>query len=180
MALDHYFASAGVAPKWREEHKALTTRAKVSVAGGDEDVLFAKPQTFMNNSGESLRALMDFYKIDLDHLLIVHDELDIGYGAIKLQRNRGPGGHNGLKSINEILGTQDYTRLKLGVGKPPDARWDISSWVLANFFADEGAKLPEFLDVAGDAIESFMIDGFQKAATKFNRGPFATAEVRES
>lgn len=169
MALDRYVDKASA---WKEERKALVCRASITSASGEKhDVIFAKPQTFMNRSGESVRALMDFYKIDLDHILVIHDELDIGYGAIKIQRNRGPGGHNGLKSINEVLGSQDYTRLKLGVGKPPDPRWDIANWVLSGFFEDEAKLLPEYLDVAGDALESFMIDGYQKTATKFTRGP---------
>jgi len=170
MALDRYFESAGGKPTWKEQFKALTARVKIE----GQDVIFAKPQTFMNLSGEAVQPLMDFYKIDLDHVLVVHDELDIGFGAIKIQRNRGPGGHNGLKSLNEKLGTQDYTRLKLGVGKPPDPRWDIANWVLSGFFPEETAHLMEFLDTAGDAIESFVLNGYQKTATAYTRGPFAS------
>lgn len=170
MALDRYFESAGGKPVWKEQFKALTTRVKIE----GHDVLFAKPQTFMNLSGDAVQALMDFYKIDLGHVLVVHDELDIGFGAIKIQRNRGPGGHNGLKSLNEKLGTQDYTRLKLGVGKPPDPRWDIANWVLSGFFPEETAQLMDFLDTAGDAIESFVLNGYQKTATAYTRGPLAS------
>lgn len=173
MALDRYFESAGAKPVWKEDRKALSCKAKI----GSHDVVFIKPQTYMNLSGESVRAFMDFYKIDLDHILVLHDELDIGFGAIKIQRNRGPGGHNGLKSINEHLGSQDYTRFKLGVGKPPDNRWDIANWVLSNFFDTETDRLPEFLDTVGDAIESFVIDGYQKTATGFTRPSFVEAEA---
>lgn len=181
MALDRYFESAalGAAGKsggkavWKEEKKAQVLRAKIE----SEDVIFVKPQTFMNLSGEAVRPIMDFYKIDLDHVLVLHDELDVGYGAIKVQRNRGPGGHNGLKSLNEHLGSQDYTRLKIGVGKPPDARWDIANWVLSNFFEDEAARLPEFLDTVGDAIESFVLNGYDKTATKFTRGSYVEQEA---
>lgn len=178
MALDRFFESAsgpgGAKPNWKLDGKALTTRAKID----SEEVIFVKPQTYMNLSGEAVRPIMDFYKIDLGHLLVVHDELDIGFGAIKVQKNRGPGGHNGLKSLNEHLGSQDYTRLKLGVGKPPDNRWDIANWVLANFFEDEAAKLPEFLDTAGDAIESFVLNGYNKTATKFTRGSYTEQAVQ--
>jgi PTH1 family peptidyl-tRNA hydrolase len=174
MALDRYFESAGGKPQWKDQHKSLVARVKID----QQDVIFAKPQTFMNLSGDAVRSIMDFYKIDLDHLLVVHDELDIGYGAIKVQRNRGPGGHNGLKSLNEKLATQDYARLKLGVGKPQDSRWDIANWVLSGFFADEIQVLPEFLDTAGDAIESFVLNGYQKTATDYTRGPLL--EKKES
>lgn len=173
MALDRYFESAGGKAVWKEEKKAQVLRAKIE----SQDVIFVKPQTFMNLSGEAVRPIMDFYKIDLDHILVLHDELDIGYGAIKVQRNRGPGGHNGLKSLNEHLGSQDYTRLKIGVGKPPDARWDIANWVLSNFFEDEAAQLPEFLDTVGDAIESFVLNGYDKTATKFTRGSYVEQEA---
>jgi peptidyl-tRNA hydrolase, PTH1 family len=176
MALDRYFESAGGKPVWKEDKKALICRAKIE----SQDVLFVKPQTYMNLSGEAVRPIMDFYKIDLDHVLVLHDELDIGYGAIKIQRNRGPGGHNGLKSLNEHFGTQDYTRLKLGVGKPPDNRWDIANWVLSNFFEEEAANLSEFLDQAGDAIESFVINGYDKTATNFTRGSFVEQAAAES
>ncbi len=175
MALDRYFESAGGQPNWKAGGKALVTKAKIDSA----EVIFVKPQTYMNLSGEAVRPIMDFYKISLDNVLIVHDELDIGFGAIKVQKNRGPGGHNGLKSLNEHFGSQDYTRLKLGVGKPPDNRWDIANWVLSNFFDDETGKLTEFLDQAGDAIENFVLHGYDRTATKFTRGSFVERAAQE-
>src|SRR5271167_2924365 len=92
MALDAYSTGIG-SPKWKDEKQALVTRLKIE----DQEVLFVKPQTFMNKSGEAVRALMDYYKVDLAQVLVLHDEIDIGFGAIKVQKNRGPGGHNGLK-----------------------------------------------------------------------------------
>ncbi len=175
MVLDRYFESAGGKAVWKDDKKALVCRAKIE----SHDVVFVKPQTFMNLSGEAVRPIMDFYKIDLDRILVIHDELDIGFGAIKVQRNRGPGGHNGLKSLNEHFGTQDYTRLKLGISKPPDSRWDIANWVLSNFFEEEASKLTEFLDRAGDAIESFVVDGYDKTATKFTRGSYIEQAANE-
>ncbi len=172
MVLDRYLESAvgdsKLRPNWKIDGKALVVRLKIQ----NEEVIFVKPQTYMNLSGEAVRPIMDFFKVDLDHVLVLHDELDIDFGAIKIQRNRGPGGHNGLKSLNEHLGSQEYTRIKLGVGKPPDNRWDIANWVLSNFFEEENAKLPEFLDTAGDAIESFVLNGYDKTASKFTRGSY--------
>jgi PTH1 family peptidyl-tRNA hydrolase len=168
MALDAYATSVG-GPRWKEERKALITRLKIE----NEEVIFAKPQTFMNLSGESVQALMAFYKIPIENLVVLHDEIDIGYGATKLQQNRGPGGHNGLKSINECLGSQNYTRIKLGVGRPSNPKMDVAAYVLQNFSTEESATLHEFLAFAGDAIESLILDGYSKAATKFTRGPIA-------
>lgn len=175
MALDRYFESSGGKPNWKVDGKALVTKAKIE----SKEVILVKPQTYMNLSGEAVRPIMDFYKISLENVLIVHDELDIGFGAIKVQKNRGPGGHNGLKSLNEHFGSQDYSRLKLGVGKPPDNRWDIANWVLSNFFDDEVPKLTEFLDTAGDAIESFVLNGYDKTATKFTRSSFTEQIAQE-
>lgn len=167
MALDAYCASIGH-PRWKEERQALVVRFKID----DEEVLFVKPQTYMNKSGDSVRALMDYYKIPLDRLIVVHDDIDQGFGAIKIHKNRGPGGHNGLKSINQMLGTQDYVRLKLGVGRPSVPKMDVAAYVLQNFSQDEQEHLHDFLAVAGDAIESILFDGLSKAATKYTRGPF--------
>jgi PTH1 family peptidyl-tRNA hydrolase len=165
MALDAYALSVG-GPRWKEERQAFVTRMKLD----DTEVLFAKPQTFMNKSGESVRALMDYYKIPLEQIVVIHDDIDQGFGAVKLHKNRGAGGHNGLKSINEILGTQDYIRLKLGVGRPPHPKMDVAAYVLQNFSPEETSHLHEFLAVAGDATESVIFDGLSKAATKFTRG----------
>lgn len=176
MALDAYLVSLGdpgqstrVTPRWKEERQALVLKLKLE----DTEVLFVKPQTFMNKSGESVRALMDFYKIPLEQIIIAHDDIDQGFGAIKIHKNRGAGGHNGLKSINEVLGTQDYIRLKLGVGRPPNPKMDVAAYVLQNFSEKEQTDLHDYLAVAGDAIESVIFDGLSKAATKFTRGPIA-------
>jgi PTH1 family peptidyl-tRNA hydrolase len=171
LALDAYGVSVsdpsrGVAPKWREERQALVTRLKLE----DTEVLFAKPQTFMNNSGDPVQALMAFYKIPLEQVIIVHDDIDQPFGAIKIHKNRGAGGHNGLKSINEKLGTQDYIRLKLGVGRPPHPKMDVAAYVLQNFSAPEQTAMHDYLAFVGDAIESIIFDGLSKAATKFTRG----------
>ncbi len=170
MALDAFCAGVGF-PKWKDEKQALVTRLKI----GDHDVLFVKPQTYMNKSGDSVRALMDFYKIGIENLIVLHDEIDIGFGAIKIQKNRGPGGHNGLKSINEVLGSQDYVRIKLGVGRPPHPAMDVAAFVLQNFSNEEQTHLHDFLEVGGDAVETLIIEGYDKAATKHTRKPVMAA-----
>ena len=166
MALDAYCASVGN-PRWKDEKDALVTKLKID----EEEVLFVKPQTYMNNSGEPVRALLDYYKIPITNLIVLHDEIDQGFGAIKIHRNRGAGGHNGIKSLNEQLGTQDYVRLKLGVGRPSHPKMDVAAYVLQNFSAEEQGHLHEFLSVAGDAMEALIFNGYDKAASKFTRGP---------
>lgn len=171
MALDSYCAGVGF-PKWKEERQALVTRLKIE----DQEVLFCKPQTYMNKSGESVQALMNFYKIERPNLIVLHDEIDIGFGAIKIQQNRGPGGHNGLKSINQMLSSQDYVRIKLGVGRPPHPSMNVADFVLQDFSSGEQQHLHDFLGVAGDAVESLIFDGYNKAATKFTRAPVSMTE----
>lgn len=171
MALDAYGSSVGN-PRWKEERQALVTRLKIE----EEEVLFVKPQTYMNKSGESVRALMDYYKIPVEQIIVIHDDIDQGFGGIKLHKNRGPGGHNGLKSINEMLGTQDYVRVKFGVGRPSHPKMDVAAYVLQNFSPEEQTHLHELLGVVGDAMESLIFDGYQKAATKFTRAPITAVD----
>ncbi len=163
MALDTFATGCG-SPPAKTEAQAMTSRLRLD----DRDVLLVKPQNFMNNSGESVQELVNFYKIDLDRVLVVHDDADQGFGAIKFQRNRGHGGHNGVRSVSEKLGTQDYTRLKLGVGRPEDPRHDTAAYLLQNFSETEQRQLGEFLNRASDAIDSFIFDGFELASSRHN------------
>jgi PTH1 family peptidyl-tRNA hydrolase len=164
MSADHFISGIGDLPG-KDERGAWVTRFKME----EEELIFAKPMTFMNLSGEPVRQLMDFYKINLDHLIVVHDDIDQDFASIKIQKNRGHGGHNGIKSISQMMGSMDYLRLKLGVGRPANPQMDVASYVLQNFSAEEQAGLPAFLDRASDAIESLIFDGYDKAATKYNK-----------
>lgn len=157
-------ASAGHNPPWKEEFQAQTCKFKMD----DQEILVVKPMTFMNKSGEAVQALMQFYKIPLENLIVVHDEIDIPFEQIRVHKNRSPGGNNGIKSITQILGTQDYIRLRLGVGRPPHPEMSVADYVLQKFSSEEQSKLTDFLNKAGDAIESIIFDGLAKASTKFN------------
>jgi PTH1 family peptidyl-tRNA hydrolase len=163
MALDLLAQGLGN-PPWREEHRALTCKLKLD----DTPVLFAKPMTYMNKSGESVQALLNFYKISVENLIVIHDEVDFPFAQMKIHKNRSAGGNNGIKSISEILGTQDYTRLRLGIGRPPHPEMQVADYVLQKFSAEEQSALPEFLNKAGDAVEALIFDGLSKASTKFN------------
>ncbi|MGE3973175.1 MAG: aminoacyl-tRNA hydrolase [Bdellovibrionales bacterium] len=135
----------------------------------NEKVFLLAPQTFMNLSGEALQPFMNFYKIDLSRLLVIHDEVDLPYFRMKFQKNRGPAGHNGLKSVNERLGTQDYARLKLGVGRPTIPGMQVSDWVLQNFSEKEMEQMPEYLNRSTEGVLSFLKNGFEKTMTAFNQ-----------
>lgn len=153
---------------FREEHKALTKKIKITRGGVEKEILIAKPQTYMNKSGESVVSLMQFYKIERPNLIVVQDDIDQVFGAMKIQFNRGHGGQNGIRNISELFGAADYHRLKLGVGRPEHPGFDIGDYVLGNFPKDELSLLPKFLDKGSLAIESFIFDGASKAATKYN------------
>ena len=163
LAADLFVTGHG-GPSWQEEHKAHVCKFKID----DQPVLIAKPMTYMNKSGESVQALMHFYKIPIENLIVIHDELDQAFGAMKLNKNRGHGGHNGIRSISELLGSADYVRLRLGVGRPPHPEMDIADYVLQKFSNEEQGRLTDFLNKAGDAIESVIFDGLPKASSLFN------------
>jgi PTH1 family peptidyl-tRNA hydrolase len=171
MCVDVWLKSLGENPSdssFRAEHKALTQKIKITRAGEEKEILIAKPQTYMNKSGESVVSLMQFYKIQRPNLIVVQDDIDQAFGAMKIQFNRGHGGQNGIRNISELFGAADYHRLKLGVGRPEHPGFDIGDYVLGNFPKDELSILPQFLEKGSLAIESFIFDGASKAATKYN------------
>ena len=132
MALDQFIKGVGVLPS-KEEFDGITCRFTLD----DKDVLFVKPMNYMNNSGETVAGLVNFYKIAHSEILVVHDDIDQPFGGIKFQQNRGAGGHNGIKSISEKLGSQDYVRLKLGVSRPSIPNMEVADWVLQKFGDDD-------------------------------------------
>jgi PTH1 family peptidyl-tRNA hydrolase len=164
LAVD-VFAKSLQQESWKEEHKALTCRLTIE----NEQVLLAKPQTYMNLSGESVVSMMNFYKIPLENLIVAHDDLDIPFKSLRIQRNRGHAGHNGIRSISEKLGTMDYIRLKLGIGRPPHPEMKVADFVLQKFSSEEMQGLNDFLNRAGDAMEAILFEGVQKAANHYNK-----------
>ena len=148
--------------------KAHKARADV-VEGrlGDVRVVLAKPRVYMNESGGPVAALRDFFKVPLDRLAVVHDELDLPYGGLRLKLGGGDNGHNGLKSIRRSLGSGEFNRVRLGIGRPP-GRMDPATFVLRDFGAAERKDLPLEVDRAADAVESLVTDGLEKAQNSFN------------
>lgn len=163
MAIDYYLNNIGNPPE-KSEHKSLTYNFKLE----NEKVIMAKPQTYMNHSGEAIQALSHYYKITPANILILHDEVEQPFKQMKLQFNRGHGGQNGIRDIHQQLGTSEYYRLRIGVGRP-DGKKDVSSHVLSPFSKQEQAELPDILERVSDAIESLIFDGFNKAATLANQ-----------
>jgi PTH1 family peptidyl-tRNA hydrolase len=130
-------------------------------------LILAKPQTFMNLSGQSVQGLAHFYKIPLTNLMILSDDLDLPFGTIRIRASGGPGGQRGMASTIERLGTKDFPRLRVGIGRPP-GRMDPAAYVLQDFPKDEVQLLSEVLDRAADAALEFVIKGLNAAMNKFN------------
>ncbi len=149
----------------KNEHKAETYRFNFD----GQQVLLAKPQTFMNLSGQSVVPLLQFYQIPPEKMLVIHDEIDLPYEALRFQTNRGHGGHNGIRNIHELLGHSNYDRLKLGVGRPAGTQKEVRSHVLESFSKDEEKSVAEFLNYTIDALECYLKDGIQKSSSLFNR-----------
>lgn len=151
--------------QYRLEHKAEV--AKVKEPNSGQEILLVKPQTFMNLSGESVQALMSYYKIQKEQLLVIHDEVDLPFGQLRLQHNRGHGGHNGIRNIHQLIGPE-YARLRLGVGRPTIPQMDVATYVLQNFSDDEMSGMSEFLSKSAEGAFLFAEMGFQKAQNQVN------------
>ncbi len=146
------------------------TQAKARVARGNlagHAVLLAKPQTFMNRSGESVRGLADFYKIPPSHIMVIFDDLDLPLGTLRLRPGGGAGGHKGMKSIIQHLGTQDFPRLRFGISRPP-GRMDPAAYVLRPFDGDELILVAETIDRAQKAIVAWLTEGINNAMNAYN------------
>ena len=133
----------------------------------DKKLILAKPQTYMNLSGQSVQGLAHFYKVPNENLMILSDDLDIPFGTIRIRASGGPGGQRGLGSILEKLGTKDIPRLRLGIGRPP-GRMDPAAYVLQDFSRDELKELSSILDRGADAVFAFINHGLNKAMNDFN------------
>lgn len=138
---------------WKENNKCNATIS--TIGQGDRKIIFAKPHTFMNDSGQAVRALVDFYKIAPSKVLVIHDDKDLPLGTTRLHTNRGAAGHNGVKSIIEHLGTKDFTRLRIGITPPDTHIPDTSDFVLGHFTTDELATLNKLQPQYTEIINTF-------------------------
>lgn len=133
----------------------------------ERKLILAKPQTFMNLSGQSVQGLAHFYKVPFTNMLVLSDDLDIPFGTIRIRASGGPGGQRGMASIIEKLGMKDFPRLRIGIGRPP-GRMDPAAYVLQNFSGDEMQTLSEVLDHGAEAVFAFVTHGLNKAMNEFN------------
>ena len=151
-------------PIQRLKFKALTNTAAI----GGQGALVMKPVTYMNLSGEAVGEAARFYKLDAAHVLVISDDVDLPLGKLRIRTGGSAGGHNGLKSIIRHLGTDQFPRLKVGVGGKPHPDYDMADWVLGKLQGEDKKVLDEAVKRAADAVECFLRDGPQKAMNRFN------------
>ena len=144
--------------------KALTAQVEI----GGEKVLLMKPQTYMNLSGEAVIQAAKFYKISPEHIIVVSDEVAMPIGKLRIRKSGSAGGHNGLKNIIQHLGTDQFPRIKVGVGAPGQAGYDVVDWVIGRPLGEDQKVLMEALDRAGDAAEVLISQGPDRAMNRFN------------
>ena len=156
-------AESALIPVQRVAFRALIGKGTLD----GQPAILAKPQTFMNESGKAVAAVMRFYKIPTENLLVMHDDLDLPFGTLRLRPEGSAGGQRGMASIIKQLNTQVFARLRVGIGRPP-GRMDPRDYVLHDFDASEEALLPEVLQSAMQAIHMFILDGIEQAMNAYN------------
>lgn len=140
--------------------------ADVSVSGKHCVVL--KPSTYMNNSGQAVSEAMNYYKLDIDHVIIVYDDISLEPGRLRIRRKGSDGGHNGIKSIIHLTGEDTFPRIKIGIGKKPHPKYDLADWVLGKFSGDDRAKIDEAAEKACEALELIVSGDIDEAMNKYN------------
>ena len=152
------------APIQKLKFKALTNLFTIS----GQKVLVMKPITYMNLSGEAVRQAVDFYKIQPDHVLVVSDDTALALGRLRIRKGGSAGGHNGLKNIILHLGTDQFPRLRVGVGEKPHPDYDMADWVLGKFTGEDKKTMDAAVKRAADAIECILAEGLDKGMNRFN------------
>ena len=149
-------------------HKAKHHALTAAVTLGGQGVLLMKPTTYMNLSGEAVGDAARFYKIPADHVLVISDDTDLPQGKLRFRKSGSAGGHNGLKSIIQHLGSDGFPRLKVGVGGKPHPDYDMADWVLGQLKGEDKKVMDEAVKRAADGVECFLKDGLDKAMNRFN------------
>ena len=157
-----------IAAQWEVDLKqksfdALWNRGKIAGI----NVLLAMPQTYMNLSGNAARKLLAYFKMDISNLIVIHDDLDLPFGKLRLKTGGGDAGHKGLKSITTCIGSADFIRVRMGIGKPSD-KSRVEDYVLERFGSEEAAVLPRIIQLAADAATEIVLSGMQTAMVKYH------------
>jgi peptidyl-tRNA hydrolase, PTH1 family len=163
MAIDRFAEKHGIKVT---QNKCKGLLGEGHVAG--EKVYLLKPMTYMNLSGESMRAFMDFYKASIEDLVVIYDDMDTAFGNIRLRYQGSAGGHNGIKSTIQHLGTQSFNRIRMGISRPAIPGYDIADYVLSQFTKEEKQGMSQVLDTTCDAMEFALQHSFEKTMAKFN------------
>lgn len=147
------------------KHKGMIGKGVID----GQKVILVKPMTYMNNSGECIREVMDYYKVDIDELIVIFDDISLVPGKLRIRAKGSAGGHNGIKSIIAHLGSDGFKRIKFGVGDKPKG-WDLADWVLGKFPSEEFVALREGNKKACEAVECIISEGIESAMNKYNGG----------
>lgn len=148
-------------------HKSNSVLAEARLGFGGPKIVLAKPLSYMNTSGGPVSSLAKFYSVEASQIVVVHDELDIDPHQVRIKFGGGHAGHNGLRDIIAAIGTQDFVRVRVGIGRPP-GRQEVADFVLKDFSAGERTELPVTLEIAADALQAIVESGVQSAQQKFN------------
>lgn len=153
-------------------HKSRVSAASVRLGTSSDGtpgpgVVLAVPSCYMNESGGPVKGVAGFFSVPVERLVVVHDDLDISFGQVRLKRGGGEGGHNGLRSVSSALGTRDYVRVRVGIGRPP-GRMDPADFVLRDFSSTERKEVPFLVQDAADAVETLVTEGLVAAQRRFH------------
>ena len=162
LAIDRLADRHGFSP-WKKKGPSLISDGRI----GSEKIILVKPQSFINKSGLPIAEIARFHKIDANDIFVFHDELDLAAGKLRVKTGGGHGGHNGLRDINQKLGTNRYARVRVGVGRPPQG-YDTANYVLGRFSSEENASLDDLVGRAADATRAVVAGGVASAMNTFN------------
>ncbi|WP_203336174.1 aminoacyl-tRNA hydrolase [Nocardioides limicola] len=169
MVVDELARRVGSSFRADKSGRAVVAEGRLGAPGPDAPrVVLAKSRGYMNTSGGPVATLARFYKVEPDHLIVIHDELDIDFGAIRVKLGGGDNGHNGLKSIRASLGTGDFFRVRAGIGRPP-GRQSVHDYVLSDYSTTQRKEVPLHIVELADAVESLARDGLELTQQRFNR-----------
>lgn len=149
----------------KKKHKSEIMDCKI----GDNKCLLCKPQTFMNNSGLAVKEIANYYKIPTENIIVISDDVSLDVGSLRIRRKGSDGGHNGLKSIINLIGSNNFPRVKIGVGKKPHPEYDLADWVLGRFQKADRDKISQSIKDAAAAVKCIIKNGTDSAMNMYNR-----------